>query len=373
MRSKLKGFTLIEMAIALVIFSLMIGAVLGVGNAQIASSRISTTKQKQEAIKFALINYIARNNRLPCPAVAGLAPGAVGYGIEDNPVLGCVNTNINVANPVAVATGIVPWISLGLTDEVATDGYYHRYTYQVVLTATSTTQQTISGLRGDISTHHTAAPTIRPPAAGNNQSNNCAPVVGGYNPCSAVVVILSHGNNGFGAYTRDGNQIALPAGADELANADNDSLFLIKDFSDNLANPFDDLLLPLTSSDLLTPLTMHGTLEDYRASINQDFADIKSTIIANAIANKIGPGPYRYQIPNVLPALPANTLRDPWGTLYTYNRDYAPPIKSDADASLPAFTLTSLGPDGGLGGNDDVQNVITINQLLEPFTKVGLE
>jgi prepilin-type N-terminal cleavage/methylation domain-containing protein len=369
MRLKLKGFTLIEMAIALVIFSLMIGAVLGVGNAQIASSRISSTKQKQEAIKFALINYIARNNRLPCPAVAGLAPVAVGYGIEDNPALGCFNTNINVAG--TVATGIVPWISLGLTDETATDGYYHRYSYQVVLTATSTTQETISGLRGAISTH-TATPTVLPPAAGNNQSNNCAPVVGAYNPCSAVVVILSHGNNGFGAYTRDGNQIALPAGADELANADNDSLFLIKDFSDNLANPFDDLLLPLTSSDLLTPLTMHGTLDDYRASINQDFADIKSTIIANAIANKIGSGPYRYQIPNVLPDLPANTLRDPWGTLYTYNRDYAPPIDSGADASLPAFTLTSFGPDGGPGGNDDVQNVITINQLLEAFTKVGL-
>jgi prepilin-type N-terminal cleavage/methylation domain-containing protein len=370
MKSKPSGFTLIEMSIALVIFSLMVGAVLGVGNAQISSSKISATKQKQEAIKLALINYVMRNNRMPCPAVAELAPGVFGYGVEDNAALGCVNTSINIAG--TVATGIIPWVSLGLTDEVATDGYYHRYTYQVALTATKTTPQTISGLRGAISTH-TATPTVAAPAAGNNQSNNCTPAGNNYNPCSAVAVILSHGNNGFGAYTKDGARIALPIGADELANTDNDSLFLIKDFSDNLANPFDDLLLPLTSSDLLTPLTIHGTLQDYMASINQDFTDIKSAIIADSIANRFcAESLYRYQMPILLPALSGNTAKDPWGSLYTYNRDYAPPIDSSANPSHPAFTLISIGPDGESGSNDDIKNEITINQLQEAFIKAGL-
>src|SRR5450830_1933 len=364
---KLKGFTLVEMAVVLVISGLMLGAILGVGNAQIQQARISATKTKQEAIKIALINYITRNNRLPCPAIATLAPGVVGYGLEAATPGTCTGATVN-GN---VVTGIVPWSSLGVTDENATDGYYNRYTYQVALAATNTNLQTVSGLKGAISIH-TGTPVAMGPPNGGNQSNDCTPAGGNYNPCSAVAVIVSHGINGAGAYSRDGIQKALPAGADELENTNNDSRFVIKDYSDNTANPFDDIVLPLTTSDLLTPLTTHGSLEDYRASINDDLSNIKSAIIADAIKNRVGAiSTYGYPIPLALPALPANTLNDPWGLSYIYTRNIVTPVVSGTAGNLPAFTLTSFGPDGVAGGNDDITTVITVNQLQDAFSKVG--
>jgi prepilin-type N-terminal cleavage/methylation domain-containing protein len=366
---KLKGFTLVEMAVVLVIIGLMLGAVLGVGNAQIQQARISSTKTKQEAIKVALINYITRNNRLPCPAIATLAPGIAGYGLEAATPGTCTGATAN-GN---VVIGIVPWSSLGVTDENATDGYYNRYTYQVALAATNTNLQTISGLKGAISIHTGTPVAMGPPIVGN-QSNDCTPAGGNYNPCSAVAIIVSHGINGAGAYSIEGVQKALPAvgATDELENIDNDSRFVIKDYSDNAANPFDDIVLPLTASDLITPLTTHGSLKDYRATINDDFSNIKSAIIADAIKNRVGAiSPYGYPIPAALPALPANTLNDPWGMPYIYAQNIVTPVVSGTAGNLPAFTLTSLGPDGVVGGNDDITTVITVNQLQDAFSKVG--
>ncbi|WP_047540101.1 prepilin-type N-terminal cleavage/methylation domain-containing protein [Methylotenera versatilis] len=360
-RTKHKGFTLVEMAIVLVIIGLLLSAIVGVGNAQIQQARISATKQKEDLIRIAIINYITRNNRLPCPAVPTIAEGAVGYGVEA-PLFGtCTGTVINGA----VSTGIVPWSSLGLTDENATDGYYNRFTYQVTLTATNTNAQTIAGLKGAISTFS------RLPLAGN-QSNDCTPVGGNYNPCSAVAIIVSHGNNGTGSYGRDGTQKALPVGADETENTNNDSRFLIKDYAENTNNPFDDILLPLSTSDLITPLTVHGSLQDYRSKINDDVSKIKNAVIARSILTRSGSaGSYNYTIPNNLPSLPANTLMDPWGLNYVYANLSITSINMSTDASLNAFIITTYGPDGLSGGNDDLQYVITVNELQDAFSKVG--
>ena len=359
-RTKYKGFTLVEMAIVLVIIGLLLSAIVGVGNAQIQQTRISATKQKEDLIKLAIINYITRNNRLPCPAVPTIAEGAAGYGVEA-PLFGtCTGTIINGV----VSTGIVPWASLGLTDENATDGYYNRFTYQVTLSATNTNAQTIAGLKGAISTFS------RLPLVGN-QSNDCTPVGGNYNPCSAVAIIVSHGNNGNGSYGRDGTQKALPVGPDESENTNNDNRFLIKDYAENTNNPFDDILLPLSTSDLITPLTVRGSFPDYRAKINEDVSNIKNAIIANAISNRVGSaGTYSYPIPINLPILPANTTRDPWGLNYIYNNNIGS-INVVTDPSLIAFTITSLGADNVLGGNDDMQSFITVNQLQDAFSKVG--
>lgn len=365
-RTKQNGFTLVELSIVLIIMGLLLSAIIGVSNAQIQQARISATKQKEELIRLSIINYITRNNRLPCPAVPTIAQGAVGYGVEAANAGTCTGTAVNGA----VSTGIVPWTSLGVSDENATDGYYNRFTYQVTLTATNTNAQTIAGLKGAISIHSATPAVLGLPAAGN-QTNDCTPVGGNYNPCSAVAVIISHGANGTGSYSRDGAQRALPAGADEKENTNNDSRFLIKDYSDNATNPFDDILLPLSTSDLITPLTTHGTLQDYRARINDDVSNIKNAIIANSISNRTGvAGAYIYPIPSSMPTLPISALVDPWGFLYIYTRT-TPSINSLTSGSLTAFTVTSYGPDGVAGGNDDMPSIVTVNQLQDAYAKAG--
>ncbi|HEY3299940.1 MAG TPA: prepilin-type N-terminal cleavage/methylation domain-containing protein [Methylophilaceae bacterium] len=378
--NKLKGFSLIELAIVLVIVGLIAGAGLGVTNGQIQSARISNTKQKQEAIRLALINYISRNNRLPCPAIASLAPGVAGYGAEVVAPGLCTGTIVN-GN---VATGVLPWVSLGLSDENGTDGYYNRFTYEVTLSATANmTSKTISGLKGAISTHTGTPAALGAPATGN-QSNDCA-AGQVYNPCSAVVVIISHGSNGLGAYTRDGAQIALPTGADEIENTNNDSKFVIKDYSTNAANPFDDIIMPLSATDLLSSLTTNGSLNNYTSVMSGDFSSIENAIVTNAIAYKTAPtGAYQYPVPtsvstqNLPPSsaivyLPASLMTDPWGKAYTYAIISGAPLAIMANSPYPnqqgVFSITSAGPDGVANNNDDVIAVFSVGDFKNAITK----
>ena len=364
MPNKQIGFTLVEMAVVLVIISLILGTVLGLANAQIQASKINSTKQKQQAIKLALINFISRNNRLPCPAVATIARGTAGYGVEAP--TGCTGTTLN--SP--VATGIVPWSTLGITDENASDGYYNRFTYQVVVDATRTNEQTIVGLKGAISMHQGAPATLRSAPTGN-QSNDCQIGTSTYNPCSAVVVIMSHGVNGNGAYTENGIRKALPTGDDEAENTNDDSKFVVKENSDNQDNPYDDIVLPLSTTDLLTPLTINGSIRDVSASINEDVTNIKNAIIANAVANRVNTsGNYNYPIPNTLPALPANTISDAWRNEYQYAQ-IVNSIDSATNSSLAAFTITSLGADETLNTSDDFVIRISVNELQDAFAKAG--
>lgn len=375
------GFTLVELSIVLIVITLILGTVLGLGNAQIQASKINSTKQKQQIIKLALANFISRNNRLPCPAIATLAKGDVGYGVETIDRGTCAATNVNGL----VATGIVPFTSLGITDETASDGFYNRFTYQVTLTATNTNEQTIVGLRG-ASTTHTATPTQLRSTPNGNQSNDCNPQNTPYNPCNAVVVLISHGTNGNGAYTEDGVQKALPVGADELENADNDSAFVIKDYSEITNNPFDDIVSPITTNDLLSTLTANGSIKGVRSSINDDVNDIKNAIIADAVTNRVfdtATTSYAYPIPtgittDTFPAISsevsvtAASISDPWGNRYTYTAsNEISSIDSSTNASLNVFLIRSAGAGGVFNDTDDVVTTITVNELQGAFAKVG--
>ena len=350
MQNNYKGFTLVEMAVVIVIIGLILSAGIGFGSTQIQSAKIAATKQKQDTIRLALINFISRNNRLPCPAVANLAPGATGYGAEAATPGTCTSTNINGL----VATGIVPWVTLGLSDENGTDGYYNRFTYQVVLTATNANAKTISYIRGAISTH-TAAPTVLGAPVVGNQSNDCT-AGGAYNPCAAIVVIVSHGNNGSGAYTSDGTQVPVPTGADEIENTNNDSKFVIKDYSTSTTNPFDDIVLPLSSTDLLSSLTARGSVKDYTSYINDDLSNIENSVVTYALTHRSGaPGSYSYPI--VLPS----SLPDPWGKPYSYQQ-FMGSLSGATIGTTVVYTIKSLGPDG-VASADDITNNVIASQL----------
>ena len=353
-----RGFTLIELSIVLVIIGLLISMFVSYGSAQITATRIINTKQKQQAIKLALIGFISRNHRLPCPAAANLNQGEAGYGIE---ATGCAGT---------VATGIIPWSSLGLPESSASDAYYNRFTYQVSVNATTTSDQTVAGMRGE-STMHTASPIVVGNAPTGNQSNDCS--IGNTNPCAAVVVIVSHGQNGSGAFTNTGNQNSVPTGADELENTDNDEAFVVKEFSDISTNAFDDIVLPLTASELLTPLTTNGSIEDTNSSINDDITNIKAALVAKAVAGRTGTaGSYSYPVQTTLPPLPSNTQLDPWNHSYSFSKVTALlDIKSSTDADTHVYTITSGGPDGAGTTADNIEFRVYANELQDAYSKAG--
>jgi prepilin-type N-terminal cleavage/methylation domain-containing protein len=376
------GFTLVEMAMVLAIIGLIMGAVLTLAAAQIQSSRLSSTQAKEDTIKKALQNFLVHSGRLPCPAVPTLAALSPGYGVEAATPGACTLVPSSGSGASAVVTGIVPWVTLGLTDDAAQDGYYNRFTYQVTLSATNTVspaavttsgQQTVAGLKGAIAVHSGTPAILGLPPIGN-QINDCMPSGGTYNPCLAVVVIVSHGANGYGAYTSNGTQVALPpAGTDEYENANGDSTFVMKDFSTSATNPFDDVILPLTANDLLSPLAATGSIKDANSLLNAEFSNITAAITAYAVANRYGsPGSYSYLLPGSLAplSLPATTAYDPWGNPIQYVRGTAS-VSSTTSSSGVAYTLTSYGPDGAAGGGDDVVVTVYVNQLQPAFSSAG--
>ncbi len=96
MRQLNLGFTLVELAIVLVVLTLVLGGLLMPLATQVDIVRIKKTNDALDQVQEALLGYaIANNNRLPCP-------DRDGDGFEDNPC------------PPVVSEGNLPWKTLGV-------------------------------------------------------------------------------------------------------------------------------------------------------------------------------------------------------------------------------------------------------------------
>lgn len=330
------GFTLIEMAVVVVIIGILMAAGLKAASVQRDSAAYSATRTKQEAIKQALINYLRNNRRLPCPDSktgwgndgAVFAVGSAPDGIENRADAGANPLNTTVACDSRV--GVLPWVTLGLSRDAALDGFNNFFTYHVSAPAASANDWNItasfnSGLQGDIEIKAHAADATNPLYIRD------------------VVVVVSHGRNGAGAWTVKGSRNVVPVAAtaaDESENANADAIYIIRDTNNDPAangGAYDDVLVALTPDDLLSSLTHEQSIKSYRAEINETklvIEDIKNALIGYAITN--------YRLPkassdggcgafngsgtesgacylgNVPWAVLGVPRRDPWGNEYKY-------------------------------------------------------
>ncbi|MDP2785976.1 MAG: prepilin-type N-terminal cleavage/methylation domain-containing protein, partial [Sulfurimicrobium sp.] len=78
-RNNAFGFTLVEMAIVLIIIGLLLGGLLMPLSAQMEQRRISETQKTLDEINQALIGFAVANKRLPCPSTQ-TDPAATDYG-----------------------------------------------------------------------------------------------------------------------------------------------------------------------------------------------------------------------------------------------------------------------------------------------------
>lgn len=104
------GFTLVEMAIVLLIVALLLGGLLPTVSSQIEQQHRNETRKQIEEIRQALMGYAIINGRLPCPTNQA-DPTNINYGSED-PLL--CNTE-----------GYLPWKTLGVSE---TDAWGSRRT-----------------------------------------------------------------------------------------------------------------------------------------------------------------------------------------------------------------------------------------------------
>ena len=104
------GFSLIEMAMVLLIISLIIASLLQPLSTQVDQIKLKTTEQNLETIKESLLGFLVINNRLPYPA------SNPETGIEDSSLEG--------------QEAYLPWATLAL-DGSKTDAWGQTFRYRV--------------------------------------------------------------------------------------------------------------------------------------------------------------------------------------------------------------------------------------------------
>jgi len=117
------GFSLLEIAVVLIIIAFIGAATLNISTGAIQTKRRTATFDRAEAIQTAIALYVSQNKRLPCPADGTAAQGTAAAGRE-------VARDAN-QDCAAQTTGTVPYIALGLSEDVVTDGWNSRFTYRV--------------------------------------------------------------------------------------------------------------------------------------------------------------------------------------------------------------------------------------------------
>lgn len=223
----IQGFTLVEMAIVLVIVGLLLGGLLLPFSAQVDQKKISDTQKTIEAARDALIGFALANGRLPCPATAASSG-------QESPAGGvCTTAAAGAVYLPALTLGITPVDNQGF----ALDAFNDRIRYAVTA-SNSSAFTTANGMR--TAGMSSLAPNLRicsaaACAAGTVLTNN------------AVAVVFSRGNN----WATGGTA------ADEAENLDNDLDFVSHEPT---AAPYDDQVTWVSPNILYNRMVSAGML-----------------------------------------------------------------------------------------------------------------
>lgn len=119
-----RGFTLVEIAVVLVIVTFLIAMAAAIVRPLGAQQRRSATLARMQLVDAALIQFVGLQKRLPCPADGTIIdPTNPSYGFESaRNAAGCTTNEAN---------GILPWRTLGLSEPDVTDGWDRRFTYRI--------------------------------------------------------------------------------------------------------------------------------------------------------------------------------------------------------------------------------------------------
>lgn len=218
-----QGFSLVEMAIVLIIFGLFLSATLVPLSAQRSIKDIADTRASLEVIKEAIYGFAIINGRLPCPSsFSTLDPSNVNYGIENCAIAG--------------SEGYLPWKTLGVPEgdawvvhrTAATDPWtgYWRYRIDTNFSAISTFNTSI------LATSSAFANNLSVLDSAGNVLNTSAE--------SPIAIIYSLGKN----LAADGQNSSL------------DTIYQ----SDDITTAFDDQLVWITRPTLVNKLAIAGKL-----------------------------------------------------------------------------------------------------------------
>jgi prepilin-type N-terminal cleavage/methylation domain-containing protein len=215
-----RGFTLIEIAIVIVVIGLLVGGGLTAISPVIQSARLTETKQKMATVDSAVLGYIITNGCLPCPAarnIGGTPTGLSNDGAEQAVGTPCATDGTCLGG--ADAAGLVPWVTLGLSRDDVTDGFGRMFTFAVDGELTNGTN--------DMQRTNGTFPALTAPNIVIQDLTAGAPVDFTYN--SLAYVLVSHGPDGSFGETPGATLIAnlynTPANEGQNENGDDDVRF----------------------------------------------------------------------------------------------------------------------------------------------------
>ena len=259
-----RGFTLIEIALAIFIITILLASILVPLTTQVEQRQVSESQKMLEDIKEALVGHAVARGYLPCPdrtsGGAGTANDTANDGVEDFDAatgfcLGTLSGTWTVppaAGNTRRAGGNVPWVTLGLG---ASDSWGNRYRYAVDMEFSARPPQagtpfTLAST-ADLGVCTTAACVTRFTSTTAGEA--------------AVAVILSHGKNGYsGISASTGTANVAATSVDELDNTGgatytNRPIFRPASAADT-ANEFDDIVTWLAKYTLLNRMVAAGKL-----------------------------------------------------------------------------------------------------------------
>lgn len=259
------GFTLIELAIVLVIITILIGGLAVPLSAQIQARRVAETQRTLEEAREAIIGYalsksilvdvdpgpttenFIRHTYLPCPDVSDTDPAGDAdkdgqpddrnNGLEDRNTDGTCSSNF----------GNIPWATLGVGTQ---DAWGNRLHYRITNASPATPPPNDLPRYGD-----DVGESFSSTSTGDNQicgSNvGCSGLAKGDQASDVPVVIISYGPNSRGARNVNLSPTAPtptpPAitGPDEDENLDGDAFYVSRSASDanHSGGEFDDLVV----------------------------------------------------------------------------------------------------------------------------------
>jgi prepilin-type N-terminal cleavage/methylation domain-containing protein len=342
--NRVAGFSLVELAVVLVIVAVLAGIGLSLVGSMVQNAGSSSTIKKEETLKLAFIAYLRNYKRLPCPDT----DFATADGIENRTATTGTPPMPDVTKPCSADAGLVPYATLGLPREAGLDGYGNWFTYYVSrVTVTTNAPNRDWTLTSDF----TASPPLRGFTPGNvgNYSvdgEGGAHLSNSSNPETlGVIVVVSHGPNGFGARTLKGTlNAAPPTGTDEADNASGSGSTVLhqRATTDNAGatgGAFDDIVMVLRPADLLGPLFADSSLKPAPALTQENLNALRDAMVA---AIPLVPP---CSIPGSLPGGTGAMGYDGWGNPFAYTPPPSP-LPPTAAGNSTLFTLTATIPSG---------------------------
>ncbi|MEZ5445669.1 MAG: prepilin-type N-terminal cleavage/methylation domain-containing protein [Gammaproteobacteria bacterium] len=227
---KTKGFTLIELAVVLLVIGLLLVGLLGPLRTQVEARDRQRTQERLDEIRESIYGFASAYGRLPCPDTNG-------DGLENKPGATCT-----------AAQGTLPFVNLGVP---GLDAWGRRYVYRV---DTAFADDGPGGAAG--------CPMPAPPTTFNLCDNGGIQILdaaGGGSVANQIpAVIVSHGANklpGTASAFNDERENDPDAGA-----VGTDATFVSTDYRNNPADEFDDLVTWISPNILKARMVQAGRL-----------------------------------------------------------------------------------------------------------------